>query len=183
MRIGYACLTVGVPQTALRTCRKDRADQATLQRLIAHNLAALVRMVSYNEQMDIRLCRISSDIIPFASSPVNNLPWPDLFAEQLAGIGEQISRSGQRVSMHPGQYTVLNAPDKDVVARALADLHYHATFLDALAVGPACKIVLHIGGVYGDKQAALSRFAEQYRILDPVIQRRLVIENDERFSM
>lgn len=180
MRIGYACLAVGVPGTALRTCRQSNADEATLTAVIEHNLASLRQMVLYNIEQKIGLYRISSDIIPFGSSPVNQLPWQALYAEQLSGIGDLIRHSRMRVSMHPGQYTIINARDTDVVGRAIADLRYHAGFLDALGVGSDNKIILHIGGIYGDRMAALERFAIQYDQLDHSVRRRLVIENDER---
>lgn len=180
MRIGYACLAVGVPQTALKTCRQNRADDGVLQAIIASNLDALRRMVVYNIDQGIALYRISSDIIPFGSSPVNQLPWPDLFAQQLDAIGTLIRQAGLRISMHPGQYTVINAIDDTVVERAIADLRYHNAFLQCLGIGPEHKIILHIGGAYGDKAAALERFALRYHRLDAAIQSRLVIENDER---
>ena len=180
MRCGYACLTIGVRNTALKTCRQDRADETTLMRLIKQNLEALTQMLLYNEAMGIRLFRISSDLIPFGSSPVNQLPWSTIFAETLNDIAEIIRRSGQRVSMHPGQYTVLNTIDEDVLARSLADLQYHALLLDTLGTGTDSKIILHIGGIYGDKPAAMARFAARYPLLDPAVRRRLVIENDER---
>lgn len=82
--------------------------------------------------------------------------------------------------MHPGQYTVLNSPDKAVVERAVEDLRYHARLLDAMGLGKEHKIVLHIGGTYGDKTSALKRFIQQYRCLDENIRQRLVIENDDR---
>jgi UV DNA damage endonuclease len=82
--------------------------------------------------------------------------------------------------MHPGQYTVLNSPDQAVSQRAAEDLIYHASVLDALGTGPECKIVLHTGGVYGDKEKAMQRFADHYLKLDPAVKRRLVIENDDK---
>jgi UV DNA damage endonuclease len=180
MRIGYACLAIGVPGTALQTCRQNKADDAVLMAVIENNLAALRQMVQYNSDQGIGLYRISSDIIPFGSSPVNQLPWQTLFAEQLSGIGELIRRSHMRVSMHPGQYTIINALDDGVVERAVADLRYHADFLDTLGVDPGNKIILHIGGAYGEKPAALARFACQYEKLGHSVKSRLVIENDER---
>ena len=83
-----------------------------------------------------------------------------------------------RVSMHPGQYTVLNSPDSGVVQRAISDLSYHARFLDALQLDSTHKIILHVGGKYGDTASAISRFASVYRDLDPAITRRLILEND-----
>jgi UV DNA damage endonuclease len=85
-----------------------------------------------------------------------------------------------RVSMHPGQYTVLNSPKEDVVERAVEDLIYHNRFLDCLNDGRDSKIILHIGGVYGDKKSAVMRFMDNYKLLDDRIKSRLVIENDDK---
>ena len=85
-----------------------------------------------------------------------------------------------RVSMHPGQYTVLNSPHPEVVERAIADLVFHAQFLDALGVDTTSKIILHVGGVYGEREAALKRFKTAFERLPAEVMRRLVLENDER---
>lgn len=178
--IGYACLTLGVPSTQLKSCVMKNASAEKLRGLIAGNLAALDRMLDYNIAAGIRLFRISSDIIPFGSSPVNTLDWPAVFRGELLALGRKIKTNGLRVSMHPGQYTVLNSPDAGVVARAVDDLRYHNRFLDALDVPAECKIILHAGGVYGDKRAALDRFAQQFSLLDAGVRARLALENDER---
>ena len=180
MAIGYACLTVGVPGTGFRTCRKDAATPEVLRELIRHNLTSLDRILDYNDARDIRLFRISSDIIPFGSHPVNRLRWWEEFADELGALGAKAADRGLRLSMHPGQYTVLNSPNPDVVERAVADLAYHNRFLDAMGLDGSNKLILHIGGAYGDKRSALRRFAENYAGLDDGIRRRLVIENDDK---
>ncbi|MFA6668942.1 MAG: hypothetical protein WCS14_05540, partial [Candidatus Methanomethylophilaceae archaeon] len=149
MRIGYACLTVGVPGTRFRTCTARNATPDVLSELIGSNLRSLDNILDYNIKNGIELFRISSDIIPFGSHPVNTLRWWDDFGEELRSIGNKAIYNGIRLSMHPGQYTVLNSPDEDVVKRAGEDLMYHSRFLDAVGAGPECKIILHIGGVYG----------------------------------
>ena len=180
MSIGYACLTIGVPNTDQKSCRQNHASEEKLAELIAYNLNALENIIDYNIENNILLFRISSDIIPFGSSPVNTLAWWDIFAPQFRRIGEKIRSSGMRVSMHPGQYTVLNSPNEEVVTRAIADLKYHAKVLDSLGVGPACKIVLHIGGIYHEKEQAIHRFIAAYHRLDDAVKRRLVLENDDK---
>ncbi|WP_407372279.1 UV DNA damage repair endonuclease UvsE [Carnobacterium sp.] len=181
MSIGYACLTVGVPNTGFKTCRKANATEEKLKELIHFNLNSLENVIEYNIKNNIKLFRISSDIIPFGSSPVNTLAWWELFKPQFEQIGSKIKSSGMRVSMHPGQYTVLNSPDEDVVSRAVEDLNYHTRFLDNLGVGPAHKIILHIGGVYQEKEKAMERFVKTYQtLLSDAIKKRLVIENDDR---
>ena len=178
MRIGYACLTVAVEQTSIRTCTLKNATPETLLSLAGENLFALERMVDYNIQTGIHLYRISSDLIPFGSSLAANLPWETVYAERIASISQKIAESGMRVSMHPGQYTVLNSADSGVVQRAIEDLQYHARALDALKLDQTHKIILHVGGKYGDPADALTRFRAVYRDLDESIRRRLVLEND-----
>lgn len=180
MNIGYACITVGLPYTGLRSCVQKSANEERLRILIRHNLTVLERQVEYNIRHDIGLFRLSSDLIPFASSPVNALAWWREYEEDFARIGGKIAASGMRVSMHPGQYTVLSSPDMNVATRAGEDLLYHARMLDALGTGPECKVVLHVGGVYGDKPAAIERFARCFAGLPDTVRQRLVIENDER---
>ena len=178
VRCGYACLTIGVPGIDYRTCVAKNASDVLLRELIAHNLQTLEKAVAYNIQSGILLFRISSDLIPFGSSPVNGLDWPVIFADHFARIGGMIRESGMRVSMHPGQYTVLNSPRPEVVERAVADLAYHGQVLDCLGLDASNKIILHIGGHYQDKATSLERFADSWQRLDSKIRQRLVIENE-----
>ena len=180
MNIGYACLTLGVRDADYKTCRMDHATPERLREIIAHNLATLETVMDYNIQADIRMFRISSDLIPFGSSPVNPLSWWELFSPEFERIGQKIKTNGIRVSMHPGQYTVLNSLDENVVARATEDLIYHARVLDAMSLDATHKIILHIGGIYGDKPAAIDRFLFNYEQLPSAVKRRLIIENDDR---
>lgn len=178
MKIGYACLAVAVEQTSIRGCAIKNAQPERLLALAEQNIDALDRMIDYNVANGIRLYRVSSDLIPFGSSLAAVLPWESLNAARLSAMAEKIANSGMRLSMHPGQYTVLNSPDSGVVLRAIEDLRYHARVLDALRLDSSHKIILHVGGKYGDPQAALARFRSAYRDLDAAVKRRLVLEND-----
>ena len=178
--IGYACLTVGVPETKQRTCMMKNASKDVLMSLIQSNLESLDKMLDYNIQNGIKLLRISSGIIPFGSHVINDLRWWKIFDESFKVIGNKALKNGIRLSMHPGQYTVLNSPDEVVIERAVADLRYHTRVLDTMGLGTQHKIILHVGGIYGDKTTAIKRFIEQYSCLDANIQHRLVIENDDR---
>lgn len=181
MKIGYACLTVGVPNTTIRTTRKANATPERLEELVRHNLQATERMLDYNIEHGIRMYRISSDLVPFGSDyETNTLDWVAIFQKDFDRIGGKIRAYNMRVSMHPGQYTVLNSLDEGVVSRAIDDLDYHAQVLDALGVDASHKIILHIGGVYGDKKSAITRFVENYKRLRPAVKDRLIIENDDR---
>jgi UV DNA damage endonuclease len=162
MRIGYACLGVGIPGSDFKTCTIKNASEERLAEITTHNLDSLERLIKYNISMKIHLFRISSDLIPFASSPVNSLKWQEMFSEKFQKIGDLIKQNQIRVSMHPGQYTVLNSKSSEVVTRAVEELRYHKDVLNALKVDAENKIVLHIGGIYGDKKSAQKRFLENF---------------------
>ncbi|MDD4080848.1 MAG: UV DNA damage repair endonuclease UvsE [Eubacteriales bacterium] len=164
----------------MKTTILKHATQERLYALISQNLAALEVLIDYNIKNGIRLFRISSDLVPFGSSAAKSLPWRDQFAEALWRIGGKIRSSGMRVSMHPGQYTVLNALDPVVAKSAELDLDYHCQVLDAMGLGPEHKLILHLGGAYGDREASKARFISRWRDLSPAVQSRLAIENDDR---
>ncbi|MEL7648338.1 MAG: UV DNA damage repair endonuclease UvsE [Sedimentibacter sp.] len=180
MSIGYACLAVGVKDAGFKSCTMKNADTERLTEITEHNLRTLENIIEFNAANNIKLFRITSGLVPFGSSPVNNLPWHEMFEGRFLEIGKKIKDSGMRVSMHPGQYTVLNSPNDDVVKRAVEDLDYHCLVLDSLKAGQECKIVLHVGGVYDNRKSALERFVRNYMRLKENVKNRLVIENDDR---
>jgi UV DNA damage endonuclease len=147
--------------------------------LIGSNLDALERLITYNARNGIRMFRISSDLIPFGLSLAEELPWQNHYSKKLESIGGEIRRSGMRASMHPGQYTVLDSTDESVADRASRDLDYHAKVLDGLGLGPEHKMILHLGGVYGDKERAKEHFMFRYKLLYAEVKKRLVLENDD----
>ncbi|PKG32472.1 MAG: UV DNA damage repair endonuclease UvsE [Methanoregula sp.] len=183
MRIGYPCINRSIGCSANKTFRLASYSEERLISTVAENLACLKRILLWNAEHDILFFRITSDLVPFASHPVCTFRWQEHFNNEFAEIGEFITKSGIRISMHPDQFIVLNAPNKGVVDRSIAELAYHAGVLDAMGLDRTAKIQLHIGGVYGDKEASLVRFARTCEQLDPAILRRLVIENDDnRFT-
>lgn len=180
MRIGYACLALGIPDTGIRGLTLAKTREETLLDVTGHNLASLGRLLEYNRQAGIRLFRMSSDLVPFGSGGANPLPWDRIFADDLAALGKQALDCGMRLSMHPGQYTVLNSPREEVCEAALDDLEYHNRFMDAMGLPASSKIILHGGGGYGDKEEAAQRFARNFKRLGQGAASRLVLENDER---
>lgn len=180
MNIGYACQVIGVLDTNQRGCVMKNCKEEKLTEVILANLEALDHIITYNIQNQIKLFRISSDLIPFGSSEINTIPWWKSFGPELQAIGNRAKNAGIRLSLHPGQYTVINSPHEEVVKRAVEDLKYHAKILDAMGMSLECKLILHIGGVYGDKEAAIKRFEQRYQILPENVKNRLVIENDDK---
>jgi UV DNA damage endonuclease len=179
IRIGYACINTKLPSPN-RTCRLKNATPEKILELASANLQALEPILEWNAARGIELFRISSDLIPFGSHPVNTVPWRRILKPQFARLGAFIRRKRLRVSMHPGQFTVLNSPRREVVQSSIKDLDYHAAVLEALGIDDSHKIVIHLGGIYEDKSESLKRFIETSKSLDRRIKARLVIENDER---
>jgi UV DNA damage endonuclease len=184
MRIGYPCSNRSLDVSAARTFRLASYTPERLIETVDANLAALRTILDWNVEHGILFFRISSTTVPFASHPVMTVEWQRIFEPVLGEIGALIRKHDMRINMHPGQYTLLNALKPEVVNVSIAELTYHAELLDLLGLDHTHKIQIHTGGVYGDKDAAIDRFAETYAVLPERIRRRLVIENDERqFSL
>jgi len=182
IRLGYACinLTLGSKGNTSRTCRLSNATPHHLEELTRGNLGCLLEVLRWNDAHKIKVFRISSGVIPLASHPKAQWPWRQRLRREVSSVGNFARKRGLRLSMHPGQYTVLNSPREEVVAAAVAELSYHADFLDAMGMSLEDKIVLHVGGVYDDREASTRKFRENFERLPANVQRRLVLENDER---
>jgi UV DNA damage endonuclease len=179
-RIGYACTPISIPYKTSRSFLLKNFNEDTFNECVASNIKDLMSILQWNIKQGIHMFRISSDIIPFGSHPINHIEWWRTFKEELLECGIFIKANDMRVSMHPGQYTVLNSPREEVVEKSIADLEYHCRFLDAMEVNYQCKIVLHVGGVYGDKHSAMESFISNFEKLSDSLKKRLVIENDDK---
>jgi UV DNA damage endonuclease len=180
MRIGYPCINRSIGCTASRTFRLASYTEERMRDTVQENLSCLEKILAYNVRHGMLFFRITSDLVPFASHPVCTFPWQEEFAGAFEKTGDYIRRYGFRISMHPDQFVLLNAPDKGVLQRSIADLVYQVQLLDLMGLDSSAKVQVHVGGVYGDKPAAIDRFVKQYDLLDTTIRDRLVIENDER---
>jgi UV DNA damage endonuclease len=180
MRIGYPCINRSIGCSANKTFRLASYSDELLRATVEGNIACLRKILTWNRGNDILFFRITSDLVPFASHPVCTAPWQETFEDDLAAIGDFIRKSGIRISMHPDQFIILNAPDPGIVERSIAELQYHAEVLDLMDLPAAAKIQLHVGGVYGDAVKSIDRFVRTYETLDPAIRRRLVVENDDK---
>ena len=175
-RLGFAVKVAGRPDLKDHDGRRWQNEPH-----LRVSLTYLDRIFDYLSEHGIRMYRISSDIAPYITHP----EMPQFHGqieecrEELAKLGEKARAIGLRLSMHPAQYIVLNSPRERVAEASIRDFAYHAAFLDALGSGLEAKIVTHVGGVYGDRNAAAERFVERYLVLPDAVRRRLVLENDE----
>ncbi|KAI9002256.1 UV-endonuclease UvdE, partial [Gaertneriomyces semiglobifer] len=188
-RLGYACLNTVLraqqpPIFQSRTCRMATIVQNGVSHAHAlgvQNAKDIIPMLHWNEAHNIRFLRLSSEMFPFASHEVHGYNIADVpgAKEVLKEVGEVARRLGHRLTMHPGQFTQLASPRPEVVRNAIRDLEYHCQILDLLGADQDSVLIIHMGGVYGDKPATIARFHENWATVPPHIQKRVVLENDE----
>ena len=64
--------------------------------------------------------------------------------------------------------------------QTICDLKYHADVLDLMGLDKNSVMVVHGGGVYGDKEKTIDRWCDQFKLLPQNVQDRLVLENCEK---
>ncbi|MET0402572.1 MAG: UV DNA damage repair endonuclease UvsE [Cystobacter sp.] len=180
-RLGYVaqCLSLGVG--AGHTCRLASATPERLTALIEQNLADLEQILLFNETHDIALYRIGSSLIPFASHPVNALPWWRSHARDFDRLARIARRSGQRLSLHPSPAAAsLASVHQRVREASLAELRYAARVLDLLGQGPESRVVIHLGGAAPSRPEALDTAHRLLDSMEPELRDRLVLEHDDK---
>lgn len=180
MRIGYPCINRTIDCTANSTFRLKSYSPNRLRQTVKNNLECLRRILHFNLDHRLFFFRISSDIVPFASHPINRFNWQKYFQEEFEEIGEFIIKNRMRISMHPDQFTLINSIKDEIFERSKNELEYHAEILDLMKLDTSAKVQIHVGGVYGDKKKSMERFVTWFYNLDDSIIRRLVIENDDK---
>ena len=151
------------------------------QALAAQNIADMLTIIEYNESVGIRFWRISSSMFPHLDNPEGVKYTMDFAREGLAAAGLRARQLGHRITMHPGQFAQLGSPTPDVVARTVTDLTNHARVFEYMGLTPerGSVMIIHGGGAYGDKAAALARWEQSFRALPREVSRFIVLENDE----
>ena len=149
---------------------------AALQEIVDHNLLLPTEILEWNRAQGIAMFRISSDLVPFSSHDAVDLAEVRFEPELLSRIAD--ATAGVRLSMHPGQFTVLSTADPKVLQASVAELRYHAAILARL--GLSGDLVLHGGGVYGGRPAAAERLVRQIRGLPDDVRGSVCLEGDER---
>lgn len=178
-RLGFAVKILG--DGGLRTSDTRRWQSGPHLR---RSLEYLDVAFDYLDRIDVRVFRLSSGTVPYGTHP--DLPeldyrrQIDACGDELAGLGAKAAAYGLRLSTHPGQYTVLNAADPEVARKAALDLEQDALLLERLDAGPEGTVVVHVGGVYGDRDAALDRWARAYERLSDRARAHVAVEHDER---
>ena len=192
MRLGYACINMSLQQAGgictNRTMRQKTYNERGLpycSELALQNAKDLVNIIKWNNEMGIKLFRMSSQIFPWMSYyQLDELPDYEAICDYLYMAGDEASGK-QRLTFHPGHFNALGSPNPIVVKRTIKELNQHSQIMDiiGLSVSVYNKMNIHVGGAYGDKQAALDRWINNYYKLDYNAQQRLTVENDDKENM
>jgi len=179
-RLGFAVKVLG--QRGLKSNDARRWQSRPHLRI---SIDYLHEIFTYLQKSKISMYRMSSDLAPYATHPA--LPeFHRQIAEsrsELVALGRRANQLGLRLSFHPSQFIVMNAPDQSLRKQSVCDLAVQAEILDLMNLGPEAVVVIHVGGSYDDKCAAMNRWVTCYKTLPEPARRRLVLENDDvRFS-
>ena len=203
-RIGFACKYMHPDQTQpkklLEDIQKQYSERSTTitwlnrqtrevaeQRLwdIAFdNIANLERLVRYVGTLPpaLRMVRIGSNLLP----AYTHSDWsyfyrqPDLRARLERGyssVGDIARELDVRLSMHPGQFTVLASDRDEVRERSIEEFEYHADIIRWMGYGQRWqdfKCNVHISGKRGP-----AGIKDVLPRLSPEARNTITIENDE----
>jgi UV DNA damage repair endonuclease len=162
---------------------RDVAEQK-LYDLMVGNINSIRRLVEKVGSLDedLRMVRLSSDILPVYTEPTWGGYWRDpsvrAYCERAFGeVGDLARKNNVRLSFHPGQFTVLASDNPDIVARSIEEFEYHTDMARWMGYGKTFqdfKINVHISGRQGPQgiRNALQK-------LSPEARNCLTIENDE----
>jgi len=194
MNLGYACINMTLSEskpkiTTNRSMVKRTFQQKGLEyagELGLQNARDLFHILKWNNEIGIKLFRLSSEFFPWASEyNFEDLPQYLRIKTLLAGCGNYAKQSGMRLTAHPGPFNVLTSPNERVVQNTITDLELHGKIFDMLGLehSPYNKLNIHCNGVYGDKKSAMDRFCENFKRLSPSVKSRLTVENDDKATM
>ena len=153
--------------------------------IMVHNIASYKRLIEYVGSLppELRMVRLGSDVLPVYTEPTWSYYWrkSDVrnYAEQeFAKVGETARALDVRLSMHPGQFTVLASDNPDIVERSIEEFEYHVDCIRWMGYGQSFqdfKCNVHISGRQGPagiKHAVDTR-------LSPEARNTITIENEE----
>ena len=152
--------------------------------IMVHNIASYRKLIEYVGSLnpELRMVRLGSDVLPVYTQRDWSYFWqrPDVVAyceREFAKVGEVAKRLDVRLSMHPGQFTVLASDSQEIVERSIEEFEYHVNVIRYMGYGQTWqdfKCNVHISGRQGPAgiKAALQR-------LTPEARNTITIENDE----
>ncbi|UOQ44515.1 UV DNA damage repair endonuclease UvsE [Halobacillus salinarum] len=188
IRIGYVAhalsLFEATPAKTITFTRYQKLDVSSreneLQRITKANLEHTKRALHYNIAHEIEVYRFSSSLIPLATHKEVEWDYLTPFKKEYEEIGELVRGHNMRTSFHPNQFTLFTSDKPHVTANAIEDMDYHYALLKAMGLEKETHLNLHVGGAYGNKQAAIERFHTNIKKLPLPIKKQLTLENDDK---
>ena len=162
---------------------KDVAEER-LWDIMVHNIEAYHNLIKYVGGLpdELRMVRLGSDVLPVYTQHEWSYYWrkPDVVdyaSREFAKVGETARALDVRLSMHPGQFTVLASDNPEIVNRSVEEFEYHTDVFRWMGYGKSfqdAKCNVHISGRQGPAgiQRALPRLSQEARNI-------ITIENDE----
>jgi UV DNA damage endonuclease len=196
VRFGYPCISLSISEkykkdvpTTNRTMIKKTFDQKGVNyasELALKNCTDLNKILKHNKENNITFFRLSSGLFPWASEyNIDDLKDIEEIREQLSLAGSYALDNDMRITAHPGPFNKLCSEREDVVFNTILDLEIHGKVFDMMGLSktPFNKINIHLGGAYGDKEGAVSRFINNFARLSDSVRDRLTVENDDKESL
>lgn len=185
IRLGLCCLNTTLRNNkptvfCSRTLIRNNFTVEKAKSLAIQNIKDLQQMIQWNHKNGIKLFRITSNLFPrFTDNMVESYSI-DFAIPLLKETGNLIKKYNHRVLMHPGQYNHVGANTEKVYNSTVNNLKHHADILDAMDIGKEGVLIVHGGGVYGNKEKTIKRWIKQFHNLPESVKNRLVLENCER---
>jgi UV DNA damage endonuclease len=184
--LGFACISKSMKENgkfrtmSVKTFKGLEPEERIrrLRSISVDNLYNVFKIIFWCIDNNIKLYRLSSDLIPLATYAPEWQWWEDPDIQNMCGKIKELADSGKiRISMHPDQFCVLNSDKAEVVKGSVIILEHHNRLSNM--VGNRI-LVLHVGSGAGGKTKAIERFIKNFSSLDDDIKAKIVIENDDR---
>lgn len=190
VRFGYVAMSMvlkdcspsrTVTATNLEKIKEPKARISRVHRLARENLHNTQRLLYHNSARNISVYRFTSKLIPLATHPLlSGWNWVEDLKKELKSLGDYVKEQSFRVSAHPDHFTLLNSPRQEVLKNSLEDLEHHHKIFEGMGLGSWAKLVIHVGGLYGNREESIKRFIENFNALPTCIKERMTLENDDR---
>ena len=185
IHLGLCCInnTLRISKPTIfnsRSCTRRTFTIEKVKDLSLQNVKDLIPIIEWNEKHNIKCFRLSSNIFPHFTDTETKKYTIDHTKEDLKRAGDLIKKYKHRVLMHPGQYNQVASIHDNVFQKTIFELDHHASILEAMGIDNNGVLIVHGGGIYGDRPAAKKRWIKKYFELPKRVQNRLVIENCEK---
>lgn len=162
-----------------RTVAEDK-----LWEIMRHNAQAAYNLVKYVGGLpsELRMVRLGSNQLPVYTETSWSYFWKqqdviNYAAREYRKVGDLARELDVRLSMHPGQFTVLASENPDIVKRSIEEFEYHCDLIRWMGYGVKWqdfKCNVHISGRRGP-----DGIIDVLPKLSPEARNCITIENDE----